>query len=141
MSHWMNQSVNHEAVCRTVPATPGLSTRKKLLLWERKSLHFGFWLERLWILTWGIILNMLLAGETFNSFQMDGIKVLFLVNIYKLDIFGEYKGKSENNFLVWQQKLWLNLPKINQNVPIPQLGLNSKFNKTLIETIPTIQQN
>ena len=46
----------------------------------------------------GLILNLLLAGETFNSFQMDWIEnqIFFIIRKYINWIFlGEYKRKSE----------------------------------------------
>ena len=46
----------------------------------------------------GLILNLLLAGETFNSFQMDGIAnlIFFIIRKYiNWILLGEYKRKSE----------------------------------------------
>ena len=46
----------------------------------------------------GLFLNLLLAGETFNSFQMDGIANLIFFFIRKYinwTFLGEYKRRSE----------------------------------------------
>ena len=41
----------------------------------------------------GLFLNLMLAGETFNSFQMDGIAKKMGPKIYKLDFLCEYKRR------------------------------------------------
>ena len=69
----MNEWINDKAVCRTAPATLGLSnisvhwtcdiglysrrykeTRKKLQIWKMERFHFGCLLRRQWTLSWGI---------------------------------------------------------------------------------------
>ena len=55
-----------------------------------------------------LILNLLLAGETFNSFRMEGIKNIifgFGQKIYKLDFWGEYKRRSDKYLFVTTTKI------------------------------------
>ena len=60
----------------------------------------------------GLFLNLLLAGETFNSFQMNGIAKKNGQHIYKLDILGEYKRRSEKCLFDVTAKI---VTKLNKN--------------------------
>ena len=49
---------------------------KKKMQWENERLLLGCGLGRQWTISWRI-LRLLLAGETFYSFLLDGISIIF----------------------------------------------------------------
>ena len=51
---------------------------------------------------------------------------------FKLDILGEYKRRSEKCIFSVTTKMMTIFNKSKSNVPINQLGYNSKLNKTVI---------